>query len=111
MSVPSPGTSARARNPLAPPLIVVSIIAIIEAILVGVLALRGPHPASPLSVSSASPPSTSSADPPMAGPAPPATSPAPRPAADADADAGVARGKRGQRVDSGGFGITVEEIT
>jgi Domain of unknown function (DUF4352) len=102
MSVSSHGASARSRNPLALPLIAVSVIAVAEAILVGVLVLRGPRAAGPAISTSTGPPAAQTAD-----PQPPAAATR----STADAAPGVARGKRGQRVDSGGFGITVEEIT
>ena len=89
--------AASRANPLVLPLVAVSIVAVAEAVVLAVLLTRPPATAR-------------EAQSPTVAAAP---APASAPAADRrkSESAGPARGKRGQRVESGGFGITVEEIT
>ena len=98
------------RNPLALPLVVVSIVAVVEAIALVVVLTREPKPAPVVQVTAAPPAPAAGAGPPTA-PAP-ALAPVARPTADPSTPAeGVARGKRGEPVDSDGFAVTVEELT
>jgi hypothetical protein len=105
----------RTANPLALPLVAVSLVAVIEAIVLAVVLSRGGTPpaatgSAPTAAAAPSSPADAAASSPAAAATTDSAAAAPgsKPAADAD---GVSRGKRGERVDSGGFGITVEEIT
>ncbi len=98
------------RNPLAVPLVVVSIVAVVEAVALVVALTREPKPAPVVQVTAAPPAPAAGAGPPTA-PAP-ALAPVARSTADpSPAGEGVARGKKGEPVDSDGFAVTVEELT
>jgi hypothetical protein len=103
------------RNPLALPLLIVSLVAGVEAVALLALVSRRPH-AQPVVQQASLPPPPTQPGPQAQFPAPPAESAAPASAAPpttlpASPSDGVARGRKGQRVESAGFGITVEEIT
>jgi hypothetical protein len=104
-------TSSSRRNPLLMPLVGVSILALVEAVVLAAVLSRGPaggRVADAGSGVTAQAATGATTQPAAAAPAnvTPTASPA-----DAAANAGAATGKRGQRVDSGGFGVTVEEIS
>ena len=117
------------KNPLALPLLIVSLVAGVEAVALLVLLSRDARPAPALQQASLpqvqpqtqtrpqeqAQPQPQSATQPAAAPgassasaAAPAAPPATAPSAPSE---GVARGRKGQRVESAGFGVTVEEIT
>lgn len=95
------------KNPLALPLLIVSLVAGVEAVALVILLSRQPKPAPAVQAASAAQaPAERAATGPVAAPlVPPVSTEASEPSE------GVARGKKGQRVESAGFGITVEEIT
>ena len=96
-------THAPSRNPLTLPLIAVCAVAVLEAILLGVLLLRREQPAGPVTAQAPAASNRSSA-----APAVPATTPT---TANVPAESGAPpRGKVGERVESVGFGITVEKL-
>ena len=97
---------APSRNPLTLPLIAVSAVAVLEAVLLCVLLLRREQPAGAVTVQAPAAVNGSSAAP--AAPAAPAAAPA---TANVPAkSAAPPRGKVGERVESVGFGITVEKV-
>ena len=105
-------TSSSQRNPLLLPLVAVSILALVEAVALAAVLSRGPAGGRVADATGAGATaqavSNATTQPTTAEPAnvtPNAN------AADAGTNAGAATGKRGQRVDSGGFGVTVEEIS
>ena len=100
-------TQAPGRNPLTIPLIAVSAIAVLEGILLGVLLQRDRTPATV--AMSASPPPVPAVAKEDASPAAPESAPAPAPEAQKQ-EAGAARGKVGERVESAGLAITVEKL-
>jgi hypothetical protein len=96
-------THAPSRNPLTLPLIAVSAVAVLEAILLGVLLLQREQPAG--AVTAQAPVAVNA---PSAAPAAPAATPA---TANVPAKSEAPpRGKVGERVESAGFGITVEKL-
>jgi hypothetical protein len=84
------------------PLLLVSAVAVVEAILLGVLLLH--RPVQPVVI--ATPPTVNAGS---ATTAPPTATPPARTTAAAAAAAAAPHGRVGQRVESGGFGITVEK--
>lgn len=102
--------ASRPRNPLALPLFIVSIVAAAEAVALTLLvmaALRRVAPTGPIATGMGRPApavASTAAVPQEQSPAPNTDRPA------AAATSAVARGKAGRRVDSGGFGVTVEKI-
>src|SRR5881409_1358773 len=98
-----------AANPLTIPLIAVSAIALLEGVLLAVVLLRdrapaaavapSGMPAAPVRVADAAPAVVTSPTPVISQPLAAATAPV--------AEQSPPRGKVGQRVESGGFGITV----
>jgi len=102
-------TSSFRRNPLLLPLVAVSILALVEAVVLAAVLSRGPTGGRVADAGSgvAAQAVGGATTKPLATTAAPANANPP----DAAANAGAATGKRGQRVDSGGFGITVEEVS
>jgi hypothetical protein len=110
---------SRLRNPLMLPLAVVSIAAVLEAVALVILLLRQPGSAAspPTEVAIRSQPApapgstraTVPADS-SAAPTPTTVTPSEAPRPRASPSTAVPRGRFGQRVESAGFGITVEKI-
>jgi hypothetical protein len=101
-------TQAPSRNPLTIPLIAVSAVAALEAVLLTVLLLRDRPPATAATSASSAPPVPAITEE-GASPAAPQTAPTPAPEAQKQ-EAAAARGKVGERVESAGFAITVEKL-
>ena len=119
------------KNPLVLPLIIVSVVAGVEAVALVMLASRDRAAPPPVQQATAPPPvqqttvppavqQTTAAPPVQQANPPPAQAPAdhappvkvaPPATAPSTPSEGVARGRKGQRVESAGFGITVEELT
>src|SRR3954449_3032075 len=98
-------------NRLALPLIVVSIIALIEAVALVIVLGRGPAPApSPPQAASQAPSVGRTEQTSLSNPSAPASISNPPAPTTAPAETNSSRGKVGQRVESVGFGIAVEKI-
>jgi hypothetical protein len=118
MAETTPHSVTRQSNPLALPLMVVSAVAVVEAVGLIVLAIalsRRPEPA-PNAIAFQPPAATPTHAPPApaadrATPANANTTPAASPAHNGVGAQGFVQGNKGQRVESAGFGITVEKIT
>ena len=118
MAETTPHSADRQANPLALPLMIVSAVAVVEAVGLIILAIalaRRPEPVSNAAASQSPAASPAQAPPaPVAGdratPANTNAAPAASPAHNGIAAPGFVQGKKGQRVESAGFGITVEKI-
>jgi len=106
-------TSSSRRNPLLLPLVAVSILALVEAVVLAAVLSRGPAGGRVADAGSgvAAQAVGDATTKPVATTAAPANATPDATPAGPGTNAGAATGKRGQRVDSGGFGVTVEEIS